>query len=258
MAPRGVPRKDLTKRMQTRSLQNLALLCLLTITTAMVETKVPVGGSSETSPLVRATAPPESEVEDVLVVEESTQVSNETAAPNLEHDRMVGAGVASGVVGLLLGGPFFGILLGFGAAWAADKEGAAGDASRAVGEVALLAKSKAREVDSKHNLVLRSKVAASEAWERAKEVDRRHNVLEKTKGFVVFSWEKVLEINREHRLLERSVEAFGRAIGFVLTQISEKLRQNDGGGRNSPDSWTEVEVATATVEDQDQDIDAKK
>jgi hypothetical protein len=229
----------------------------------MVEQKDPVygGSSSETSPLVRATAPPESEVTDVLVVEESTQeeVSNETTPANLEHDRMVGAGVASGVVGLLLGGPFFGILLGFGAAWAADKDGAAGDASRAVGDVALLAKTKAREVDSKHNLVLKSKVVASEAWERAKEVDRRHNVLEKTKGFVAFSFEKICEINREHRVLERSVEAFGRAIGYVLTQISEKLRQNNGGGRDSPDSWTEVEVATATaVEEQDQDNGSKK
>jgi len=207
----------------------------------MVEYKDSVYGT--TSGSVAATAPPEDEI-DVLEAEvfETTEVVSTRSESNIsEHDRMVSAGVASGLVGMLVGGPFFGILLGFGAAWASDKDGAAGDAARAVGDVALVAKSKAIEVDSKHNLVLQAKTAASEAWERAKEVDRTHNVLEKTKGFVVFSWEKMLEINREHRVIERSVEAIGRALGYVLTQISEKIRQQDGGISDSSDSsWTEV------------------
>jgi hypothetical protein len=129
-------------------------------------------------------------------------------------------------------------LLGFGTAYAFDKDGAAGDAARAVGDVALVAKSKAVEVDAKHNLVEKTKTAANNLWERCKEVDRKHNVLEKTKGFVVFSWTKMMEINREHRVLERAVEGIGMAMSYILTQISIKLnpRNEDSTG----DTWTEV------------------
>lgn len=53
----------------------------------------------------------------------------------------------------------------------------------------------------------------------------------------------MLEINREHRVLERSVEALGRALGYLVSQIQEKMRQDD-----SADSWTEVtEQETAMV-----------
>ena len=229
------------------SLQNIAFLFLLFLSASlsiMVEYKESVYGATEgneRSPLVAPTAPSEEEV-DVLDVQAVEEVSNEINTT--EHERMVSAGVASGVVGLLMGGPFFGILLGFGTAWAHDKEGAAGDAARAVGDVALVAKNKAKQVDAKHHLVLKSKNAINQAWQRAKEVDRRHNVLEKTKGFVVFSWEKILEINREHRVIERSVEAIGRALGYILTQIAEKIRQQDG---DSSDSWTEVQSPPETV-----------
>jgi hypothetical protein len=100
---------------------------------------------SERSPLVAATAPLEQEEDHVLGVEPTPAES--------DHDRMVSAGVASGVMGLLMAGPFFGLLLGFGTAFAFDKDGTAGDAARAIGDVALVAKNKAVEVDAKHNLV---------------------------------------------------------------------------------------------------------
>ena len=139
---------------------------------------------SETSSLLEA---PEEQVDALQV--EIVEESNETATPTTEHDRMVGAGVASGVIGMLVGGPFLGMLLGFGAAYAStNTDGAVGDAARAVGDVALVAKEKAKQVDAKHNLVTKSKIAANEAWERAKQVDRKHNVLAKSKDFVVFSW----------------------------------------------------------------------
>ena len=165
-------------------------------------------------------------------------VETPNESENLEHDRMVSAGVASGVLGLLLGGPFLGLLLGFGTAYAIDKDGAAGDAARAVGDVALLAKHKAIEVDAKHNLVEKSKTVANDAWKGCKEVDRTHNVLEKIKGFVVFTWGKMLEINREHRVLERAVEGIGKAMAYLLTQISNKMNPRDD--TTSPDTWTEV------------------
>jgi hypothetical protein len=57
----------------------------------------------------------------------------------------------------------------------------------------------------------------------------------------------MLEINREHRVLERSVEALGRALGYLVSQIQERMRQ-DNAGSDSADSWTEVtEQETAMV-----------
>jgi hypothetical protein len=200
---------------------------------------------SEATSLLEA---PEEQVDALQV--EIVGESNETTTNNTptEHDRMVGAGVASGVIGMLVGGPFLGLLLGFGAAYASTKtDGPVGDAARAVGDVALVAKAKAQEVDAKHNLVTKTKVAANEAWERAKQVDRKHNVLAKSKEFVVFSWQKMLEINREHRVLERSVEALGRALAYLVSQLQEKMRQ-DHAESDSANSWTEVtEQETAMV-----------
>jgi hypothetical protein len=219
--------------MRERILAALLLITSLSQTlSTMVEHKDSLYGS-ENVPLLVPTAPPEQQ-EDVLRVEPETPNESE----NLEHDRMVSAGVASGVLGLLLGGPFLALLMGFGTAYAVDKDGAAGDAARAVGDVALLAKRKAIEVDAKHSLVEKSKVVANDAWERCKEVDRKHNVLEKTKGFVVFTWGKMLEINREHRVLERAVEAIGKGMAYLFTQISNKLNPRDD--TSSSDTWTEV------------------
>jgi hypothetical protein len=231
------------------TLRPVSLLLLFFVSptqSIMVEYKGSVYGTdneSERSPLVAATAPPEQQ-DDVLDVEP-------TPAESEEHDRMVSAGVASGVMGLLVGGPFFGLFLGFGTAYAFDKDGAAGDAARAVGDVALVAKKKAVEVDAKHNIVEKSKMAANNLWERCKEVDRKHNVLEKTKGFVVFSWTKMLDINREHRVLERAVEGIGRAVSYLLAQISNNLNPRDDD--SSADTWNEV----PTVVFNERDYEAK-
>jgi hypothetical protein len=254
-------------------LPNIALFLFIipNITSKMVEKNefIYAAAESEATSLLEA---PEEQVDALQV--EIVGESNETTTNNTptEHDRMVGAGVASGVIGMLVGGPFLGLLLGFGAAYASTKtDGPVGDAARAVGDVALVAKAKAQEVDAKHNLVTKTKVAANEAWERAKQVDRKHNVLAKSKEFVVFSWcvnrnvafalwicilifsfseccrQKMLEINREHRVLERSVEALGRALAYLVSQLQEKMRQ-DHAESDSANSWTEVtEQETAMV-----------
>jgi hypothetical protein len=57
----------------------------------------------------------------------------------------------------------------------------------------------------------------------------------------------MLEINREHRVLERSVEALGRALAYLVSQLQEKMRQ-DHAESDSANSWTEVtEQETAMV-----------
>jgi hypothetical protein len=135
----------------------------------------------------------------------------------------VSAGVAGGVVGLLVGGPVLAILTGFGTAYATQQEGAAGDAARAVGQLALEAQQKAVQVDRKHNLVQKGKVAASQAWEKAKEMDRKHNILHRTKAFCIWSWETAREQNHKHHLLERAATSTGLFISLVVRKIGIAL-----------------------------------
>lgn len=104
-----------------------------------------------------------------------------------ESTRKVSAGIAGAIVGLLFGGPIGAIILGFGTAYYTEKDGAAGDTARAMGDVALSARNKAHELDEKHHIVDKSKEAAHKAWEKAKEIDREHHIVEKTKRAVVAS-----------------------------------------------------------------------
>jgi hypothetical protein len=108
---------------------------------------------------------------------------NEGVNDNLKY----GAGIAGGIFGLLLGGPIFAAIAGFGAAYGTQQEGMAGDACRAVGEVAIAAKEKAQEVNEKHNIVDESNKAANHAWESAKEMDRQHGIVDKLKQFATVS-----------------------------------------------------------------------
>jgi hypothetical protein len=95
----------------------------------------------------------------------------------LQKARVAASGTACCILGCLLAGPIAAIVAGFGAAYAAEyKQGPVGDVVRAVGNVALAARDKAREVDEKHHVVDSSKKAASEAWEKAKEMKRDHHI----------------------------------------------------------------------------------
>lgn len=145
----------------------------------------------------------------------------------------VSAGVAGGIFGLLLGGPFLGLLAGFGTAYATKQQGATGECARAVGEVALEAKKKAQELNHKHDLVQKGQERASEAWNKVKEVDREHNLLERTKHFFVWSFETAKEQNRKHHLLERGVHAAGTFFSFVVTKIQTAIK-DDGEQTTAP------------------------
>jgi len=129
--------------------------------------------------------------------------------------------------GRLLLGPLIGVLLGFGAAYAAKKEGALGDSARAVGDIALLTREKAREIEEKHHVSTRSKEAAGKAWEKAKEMDRKHNILVKTKDFAVFCFQAVKDFCVRHRVAERTAEATGQAASWAAEQIQKAAVQQN-------------------------------
>ena len=80
----------------------------------------------------------------------------------------------------LVGGTFLAFFFGFGAAFATQQEGFLGDSARAVGEVALAARSKAREINDKHNVVERAKLAGAQALDNAKALDQEHRIVERT------------------------------------------------------------------------------
>jgi hypothetical protein len=137
-----------------------------------------------------------------------------------EHDRMVASGTAGAVIGLLIGGPFLAAFAGFGSAYATQKDGAAGDTARALGDVALTVKEKARDLNAKHHIVDKFKKVAGETWEKAQELDRNHHILEQLKALLIFSWEALIDFVRRRRLLEKGVDGVGRGIEYIAGKVS--------------------------------------
>jgi hypothetical protein len=100
-------------------------------------------------------------------------------APDLLNARRRGAGVLCGLLGCLLCGPILALITGGYAAYATSKDGAIGDAARAIGDVALTARDKAKEVDEKHDIVGKTKVASRDFCERVKAASREFTVRQK-------------------------------------------------------------------------------
>jgi hypothetical protein len=144
-----------------------------------------------------------------------------------------GAGAAGAVFGLLLGGPFLALIFGFGSAFYSKQEGAAGDAARALGEIALVARDKAREVDGKHHIVNKSKDAAAKALEKLKKKDRDHHVQERSLKFLSFCWTSTLDFVREHQLIERGSGKLKKLLDKLAEKILEKQSRMAGEAASS-------------------------
>lgn len=130
-----------------------------------------------------------------------------------------------------MGGPLLGLILGFGAAYATQRDDEWGDAACAVGHVALTAQEQARVVNQKHDIVERSKRAAGRAWKRAQEMDRKHHVLDKVTEVLRSLWEAVRAFVHRHRLVERGMEGLGKALVWVIEQMQQKISQESLNGR---------------------------
>ena len=134
-------------------------------------------------------------------------------------------------MGFFLGGPLLSILFGGGTYYAATHrpEGdAAGDAARSLGDVALVVRDRASELNDKHDLVNRGKNAAGSLWQKSKakgeELDAKHDIVNKGRNLMERIMAKAIELNNEHRIVER-----GRLLlGNILTAIANKL--SDGTG----------------------------
>lgn len=160
-----------------------------------------------------------------------------TPAAAEAEDLAFPAGVATGVLGCLMGGPLLAILLGFGAAHACRKEGALGDSARAMGQVALAARDKFRHVNQKHQIVERTQQAANDTWQKAQELDRNHRVLEQTKEFTVSTVTATTAFVQRHQIVERTVQTIQKVVGWAVDKITD-----------SKTTTTTATVTASTVE----------
>lgn len=83
------------------------------------------------------------------------------------HDpQTVGAGVATGLCGLLIGGPLLGICLGLGAGYAAenDTKSPVGNTARKIGDLALQTEGEAAKLNRKYNVSNHINNWANHVW----------------------------------------------------------------------------------------------
>ena len=211
------------------------------------------GSSDDSPPLVQAEATPIVSLDtlepisvSVVTIDgdgepmcpESSVLSNDledsTAAGN-KSSLTCYAGIAGGVVGTLVAGPVVGLMAGGAAAYYSQHDGAAGDITRAMGEVAMTTGAKARELNEKHNLVDRSKDAADAAWRKVKEVNQEHSVADRSKVAATSAWENLKEFDRKHnvasKLKEIAVLCFQQIL--ILAEYTvNRLREAEAAGRS--------------------------
>lgn len=181
----------------------------------MVENKVASPGTTE--PLMANVHPvtTECECEEVEVM------------PTPEEEKLAelrtGAGVAAGVVSVFLGGPILAVVVGFGAVYAVNKEGAVGDAARSLGQVALNIRDQAVQYDNKHKVSESTSRVANDTWEKARAYDQQFHVLDRTKGAVVSGVSLTTEFVHKHNLIERGVHTVGTTIEWMANKVSSNL-----------------------------------
>jgi hypothetical protein len=143
------------------------------------------------------------------------------AAPATDISARTAAGVGTGVVACLLGGPVVAVLVGLGATYAHDKYGSLGDASRKAGEMALKLKHKAEQLNEKHHIVSTTHKFVTRA-------QKTNPIVKKTGTIVVSSLEELAAFIERHNLMDRGVQQVGKGTFWVAEKIVEQL-----GGRSS-------------------------
>jgi len=101
-----------------------------------------------------------------------------------DSSRLLGAGVVAAVITMPILGPTLATVAGIAAAYGATQSGAAGDACRAAGDIALNAKDKVKEINQKHDIVNQTKNGAQGILSKLRDADGRHEIFEKVKMFV--------------------------------------------------------------------------
>ena len=142
--------------------------------------------------------------------------------PSMEShkDRVVASGIGSSLMGMAVAGPVGAAVAGFSTAFAADtKTGLAGDAARAVGDVALVAFDKTKQLNQDHDLTQKAQHLAQQTWETAQQIDRDHKVVQTAKEVAIYSGVATVEFCREHRVVERGLQGLTQSLGWVAERV---------------------------------------
>lgn len=137
---------------------------------------------------------PQSKSIDSISIDDGNDTDSEGSekdVDNVSKEHKVGAGIAVGIVTAPFCGPALAVVAGVAAAYGTSQKGFAGDACRAAGDIALVAKEKAIEVDRKHDIVKTTRSGANKLIEKAKDVNEEHHILEKMKQVVICTLKNV-------------------------------------------------------------------
>lgn len=95
-----------------------------------------------------------------------------------QNSNQIGAGVVAAVIAMPLLGPVLATAAGVAAAYGTTQDGPAGDACRAAGDVALIAKEKAFQVNEKHQIVEKTKSGANDVISQVQHGNGRQKICE--------------------------------------------------------------------------------
>lgn len=165
-----------------------------------------------------------------LCIEEGNQgEDDDDEEDEVTRERKVGAGIAIGIMTAPLCGPVLAVVAGVAAAYGTSQEGVAGDACRAAGDIAIVAKEKAIEVDKKHDIVNKTKSGANQLLDKARDANERHEILEKMKKVVICTLKNVaaalqlaadkLKESRDKRKAARQAARQARAFPDDKTEL---------------------------------------
>ncbi|CAJ1946245.1 unnamed protein product [Cylindrotheca closterium] len=140
--------------------------------------------------------------------------------------QFMGAAVAGGVAGTMVGGPIVGIAAAAAAAAATTAPGKGGSVARSGGEGVAKLGDKAKALDEKHHLQDKAKAQAQRGVEKAKEMDEKHNLTDKAKASMSKTVDKAKEINREHEITNKAKK--GLAKGFNKAKEVDKKHNFSG------------------------------
>ena len=169
----------------------------------------------------------------------SSQIHQERGEENEEikrgeefdRQRKVGAGAAGAFVGLFFGGPIGAIVLGIVTMSYTSESGAAGDIARGLGEVAIVTKDKAIEVNNKHHLVDKSKIVAANVVDQLKKQrtkHRRNQHLRHQTIFVVrWCYKQIADFARRHNLVERGKVQFKILVDKLAANLTRELQREN-------------------------------
>jgi hypothetical protein len=141
------------------------------------------------------------------VVDEEEEERNESAGATFgspsppsssSSSSVLASGVAGAVLGTLVLGTLPGVIAGFYAAYVHNDDGAAGDISRALGEVAIVIREKAVMIEARHHVVDKTMVVLQQAFGLAMELNRRHRIAHKMQRFAEFAWALTLDYIRKN------------------------------------------------------------